>query len=195
MAGGGTLQEPEIITKAWWESDFTLNPDVLDGYPSFAELGNFKDNTMDSKYNFTSHVQDLNGYPSLRLGPIVDSNFNSHYVFATGTDYLNGYPSLQQEYVNIIDDFLIYSKYVFSHQPDNTYIDGYPTLGQQDFEHFGVAKDCTLEEVVIPKSVIFIADWAFYNSNITSVKINRHCVYYPHSFPPGCHIKPYNDEG
>ena len=182
------------IIKAWWESDFTLNPNILDGYPSFSELGNFNDNTMDSKYNFTLHIQDLDGYPSLRLGPIRDNELNSHYIFKTDTDYLSGYPSLQQEYVNIVDDFLIYSKYVFAHQDEPEYIDGYPTLGQQVLQQFGVGRDSTIDELQIPYSVTFIADYAFYDAPITSVKINRHCTYFEHSFPPGCHIKPYKDE-
>ena len=59
---------------------------------------------------------------------------------------------------------------------------------------FGPGSYSLIEEVEIPKSVLFIADYAFWNSKITHVKINRHCEYYEHSFPPGCHIKPYRDD-
>lgn len=191
---GENIQPPEVITKEWWESDFTLDPNVLDGYPSFAELGNFNDNELDSKYNFSSKYNDLEGYPSLRLGPIRDNKMNSNYTFGLDGDYLNGYPFLKQKYVNIVDDFLVYSKYVFAHQDEPNYIDGYPTLGQQELQQFGVGRDSTIDELEIPYSVTFIADYAFYDAPINSVKINRHCTYFRHSFPPGCHIKPYKDE-
>jgi len=192
MAGGQSIQPPE--EREWWEVDFTLNPDILDGYPSFAVLGNFNDNTMDSKYNLTMHVDDLDGYPSLRLGKINDDTLESHYIFKLGRhNRLEGYPYLEDIDVDVINDFLVYSKYIFCHQYQPEYIEGYPTLGKQEFEMFGCGRNSTINELVIPPSVYFISDYAFYECDITSVKINRHCIYYPHSFPPGCHIKPYND--
>lgn len=71
--------------------------------------------------------------------------------------------------------------------------EGYPSTRGEEPE-FGAGSNSQIEEIEIPYSVTYIADYAFWNSDITSVKINRHCVYFPHSFPPGCHIKPYNDK-
>ena len=71
--------------------------------------------------------------------------------------------------------------------------DNYPNTRGEEAE-FGAGSNSLIEEVEIPYSVTYISDYAFYNSNIKSVKINRHCIYFAHSFPPGCHIKPYNDK-
>lgn len=194
MADNQSISPPP--RSEWWESDFVLDPNVLDGYPSIPELGNFNDNTMDSKYQFSSHVDDLYGYPSLKLGGFHDNTVLSRYTFKLGRDYLQGYPYLQQENIDLSKNFKVYSKYIFLGQDqddDPLYIDGYPTLGRQDFNMFGCGKDSTLNEIEIPRSVFFIADWAFYNSGVRSVKINRHCIYFAHSFPPGCHIKPYKE--
>ena len=71
--------------------------------------------------------------------------------------------------------------------------DNYPNTRGEEVE-FGAGSNSLIEEVEIPYSVTYISDYAFYNSNIKSIKINRHCMYFAHSFPPGCHIKPYNDK-
>jgi hypothetical protein len=75
------------------------------------------------------------------------------------------------------------------------FLDGYPTYRvARNFRDFGAFTKSNTMEVEIPYSVKYISDYAFYDTPITSVKINRHCIYYAHSFPPGCHIKPYKDE-
>lgn len=183
-------------------STFTINANKMNGYPSFPELpDNFTDNQADLiNYNFTTKVKDLGGelndYPSLRLGPFLENKFSSEYVFKVdeGEDYLRGYPFLKNVPVNIVDDFTVFSKYVFCHQNDEKYVDGYPTLGEQILEQFGAGKDSGIYEITIPKTVLFIADYAFYNSDIQRVRLNRHCIYYEHSFPPGCVLIPYKED-
>ena len=117
------------------------------------------------------------------------------------------YPSYGEELVEI--PFIIPThlrEYVYGHftdigsdhalEPGKIKVDGYPVYNNtpKHLITFGACSFTDVNTVEIPKSVVFIADYAFWDSRITSVKINRHCVYYNHSFPPGCHIKPYRDD-
>lgn len=167
-----------------YEATFHIDQNILNGYPSYSELGNFSDNQIKSDYMFDG--MELEGYPSM-FGSFTNWNTNSNYIFKT-TDikYLEGYPYLKGQFI-IPNHWLCV--YLFS--PDKDYVEGYPTLGPKKFEQFGVGKDSEIEEVEIPNSITYIADWAFYNSGIKKVRINRHCIYFEHSFPPGCIIKPY----
>ena len=56
----------------------------------------------------------------------------------------------------------------------------------------GAFCDCTgLKTVVIPASVKYIGDYAFYNTALTSVTIASDCVFSDISFPPRCIINYY----
>lgn len=59
--------------------------------------------------------------------------------------------------------------------------------------HLGAFRDGKMKKITIPKSCKKIADYAFYNTKIKSVKISRDCEYYENSFPPECEIKFYDD--
>lgn len=57
---------------------------------------------------------------------------------------------------------------------------------------FGAASNIpTLDEIEIPRSVRYIADYAFYNTNIKKVKMHPECLYFRHSFPRGTMIAFY----
>ena len=57
---------------------------------------------------------------------------------------------------------------------------------------FGAASNIqTLEEIEIPRSVRYIADYAFYNTNVKKVKMHPECLYFRHSFPRGTMIAFY----
>lgn len=197
--------------------DFIIDPDKLEGYPSYAELEDFTEYNPTSNYTFIIDQYILDGYPSI-LGNFTSKSINSIYMFKTSPYYLEGYPYMKGIFtdtsttspymfktgsIHYIDGYpylkgIFFNKnhwlsiYLFT--PDQDYLDSYPTLGAKTFDHFGCGKDSDINELEIPRSVLYIADWAFYNSNINSVKINRHCTYFKHSFPPGCHIKPYADK-
>lgn len=56
----------------------------------------------------------------------------------------------------------------------------------------GAFCDCVnLRKVIIPPSVKYIGEYAFYNTALTTVTIARDCTYYPTSFPDGCVINFY----
>lgn len=52
-----------------------------------------------------------------------------------------------------------------------------------------------LEEVIIPKSVKYIGEWAFRFTKLKEVTIASDCKYYPTSFPERCVINFYGNKG
>lgn len=118
------------------------------------------------------------------------------------------YPSYGEELVELLYNIPTHElkEYVYGHfedigsdhtlEPGKIKVEGYPVYNSTPkyLVTFGACSFTDVNAVEIPKSVVFIADYAFWDSKITSVKINRHCIYYNHSFPPGCHIKPYRDD-
>ncbi len=52
-----------------------------------------------------------------------------------------------------------------------------------------------LEYVHIPRSCKKIGEWAFTNTKLRRVRISEDCEYYPTSFPKGCEIEFYNNQG
>ena len=145
----------------------TCDPNRMEGYPAYADSYPFE------------HVQTL-PYP--------------YSMMSCDPNKLEGYP--------------VYVHYMpFQHPQTQPYpynmmscasdqIEGYPNYRRsgKSFKDFGAGYKSTLEEIEIPYSVKYISDYAFWGTDIKSVKINRHCIYYAHSFPEGCHIKPYKDE-
>jgi hypothetical protein len=58
----------------------------------------------------------------------------------------------------------------------------------------GAFCDCVnLRKVIIPPSVKYIGEYAFYNTALTTVTIARDCTFFPTSFPPRCTINYYVD--
>lgn len=65
-------------------------------------------------------------------------------------------------------------------------------LSEQTYQ--GAFCNCTeLKTVVIPASVKYIGEYAFYNTALTAVTIARDCTFFPTSFPPRCIIQYYLD--
>ena len=143
-------------------SDFTINPDKLEGYPSFQDMNTFSP-TQEKPFpkimmNITSKN---NGYPSI--------------------SYMNTFSPTQEK---------PFPKLMLSCKEE--YHNKYPSFRLGNFETFGAFKNTPmLQEVSIPKSVKRIADWTFYNSAIKEVTISRDCIYGEHTFPEGCIIKFY----
>ena len=120
-------------------------------------------------------------YPFPRIPPAVIPGYNEDYPVVNDIDMAT---ALTQDYPfpRILPD---------TDHPLK--LEGYPSFDYlPPLDGFGAFSNCTDldEEMVIPSSVKFIDDYAFYNSNLKVVTIATDCRYYSHSFPPGCHIKP-----
>ena len=139
----------------------------------------------------------LEGYPSfssaLPFRPVQDQPYPAYMMSCTPARQ-EGYPVfVSHKPFRPVQDRPFPSEMMSC---ESDMIEGYPTYRRgKDFKTFGAGYLCeSIEEIEIPYSVLYISDYAFWGTNIRSVKINRHCVYFPHSFPTGCHIKPYKEE-
>lgn len=156
------------------------------------------------------------GYPSCGI-PIREINITglNSCLMSTYDSCFDGYPSFNKETkslssipkscISIYNDILE-SYPSFGVQVDNVLTDipkammtciekyktGYPSYRKSDIMFGTFADTSKLQEVIIPKSVKFIADYAFYNSSIKTVTISKDCIYGEHSFPEECKIKFYN---
>ena len=182
--------------------DFVPEPYVLD-YVYPYEVKYFMDDPLDF------NAGKLYNYPSIYFIPepavqTYDFPERAYYFmndpFDNNPPKLSGYPSIDFISDPIIQtyDFPETVRYFMNDPVDctETKLTGFPSndiVGEYILS-FGPASYSLIETVEIPKSVVFIADYAFWDSKITHVKINRHCEYYEHSFPPGCHIKLYRDD-
>lgn len=75
-------------------------------------------------------------------------------------------------------------------------IDGYPVMENtmDPFETFGAFYDTPkLSKIKIPPTVKFIADYAFYRTNLKKATISPDCIYYEHSFPEECQVEFYEE--
>ena len=145
---------------------FNCDSHKMSGYPSYSFAGNFSPSqSRPYPTNVMSCIKTLTeGYP----------RFYTYGEFSPTMEEPH-----QREVMSCKDEFL----------------EGYPTYRvARNFRDFGAFTKSDTTEIEIPYSVKYICDYAFYDTPITSVKINRHCIYFRHSFPPGCHIKPYKDE-
>ena len=197
--------------------DFTdIDPNYLHGYPSFGVDVIGLDYTIVSGYrdmvygDFTDmNSAYLNNYPSFSVDVIgldyTITNMCREYVYGSFTDmnsaYLNNYPSFSVDVIEL--DYTITNmcrEYVYG---SFTKIDSniseikYPIFDNslEYYETFGAIYDTEVTKLVIPKTVTFIADYAFYRSNnIKKVKIASECLYYEHSFPKDCKIEFYEED-
>lgn len=66
------------------------------------------------------------------------------------------------------------------------------TTALPDKTALGAFANCTsLRRVIIPPSVKYIGEYAFYNTALTAVTIARDCEFSETSFPPRCIINYY----
>ena len=179
-------------------SNFVINPNKRDGYPSIDDnvydFGPSQTSPFPANIMYEDGVL-LDGYPRMinwkDLSPAQNKPYPANIMSCNET-LTDGYPSFytygefsptmgephQREVMSCKDGFL----------------DGYPTYRvAKNFRDFGAFTNSSIEEVEIPRSVMYICDYAFYDTLITSVKINKNCIYYAHSFPLGCNIKLYED--
>lgn len=68
---------------------------------------------------------------------------------------------------------------------------GYPSMGHNEPGFGAFANAISLKKITIPITVKYIADYTFYNTQLTKVKIARDCIYFEHTFPPECEIQFY----
>lgn len=74
------------------------------------------------------------------------------------------------------------------------YLEGYPANRLYDTTFFGAFSNVsTLIKAKIPRSVKYIADYAFWNTSLIGVRIASDCQYFEHSFPTDCVIEFYPD--
>jgi len=206
--------KPDLVSLKVQEAPFPFMFTILDiskneGYPSFETLISLPD-TLVQKAPFPRMMPGLDiykneGYPSLSSLPslsrmiIQEAPFprmmpgliQNHYEYGTINE---GYPCLGYPFFSDISKKLIQWKPYPKMLPsiEDNIAEGYPSL-RLEGQYWGAFSYSGTNEVEIPRSVMYICDYAFWNSEIKSVKINRHCIYFRHSFPPGCHIKPYKD--
>jgi len=189
-----------------------VNANKNEGYPSFKSLPDVSILLVQvSPFPTMLHEVDANkneGYPSIPLLPSVSvlpiqvSPFPRimpqvkliDFIQSGNIVYKNeGYPAF--EYLPSATNLYIqkapFPKIMAS--LDEEYNEGYLTFRQHCGFGAGYFAE-ELEEIEIPYSVTYIADYAFWGTKLKHVKINRHCVYFPHTFPNGCHIKPYKDD-
>ena len=187
-----------------------LDNDKNEGYLSFSTLESLPGQLV-QWFPFPRMMPVLDmykneGYPSFPLLPsltrmivqeapfprMMPGLIQNHYEYGTINE---GYPCLGYPFFSDISKKLTqwkpYPKMLPSVEDDIA--EGYPSL-RLEGPYWGAFSYSGTNEVEIPKSVMYICDYAFWNTEIKSVKINKHCIYFRHSFPPGCHIKPYKDD-
>ena len=167
------------------ESPFEMDPNKLDGYPSvdvLPDLGWQQYDINSSVYQYVygdfTHIDNTSsayGYPNYNTNAIINE------------DLIYVIPDSLQEYTygdfTKIDSSISEIKYPIF---DNAL---------EYYETFGALYDTEVNKLVIPKTVTFIADYAFYrSSNIKKVKIASECLYYEHSFPEECEIEFYEED-
>ena len=148
-------------------------PSVIAGYN--------EDYPVINEVNVTNMKVQTRPFP--RILPSVIPGYNEDYPVINEVDMT--YAKVQESpFPKILPDM--------DHEDK---LEGYPSFEVLGYiTDFGAFTRSGTLEVEIPYSVMYICDYAFYDTPIKSVKINRHCKYFEHSFPPGCHIKPYNDK-
>lgn len=80
---------------------------------------------------------------------------------------------------------------------DSTKNGGYPYIFNTSLpQQLGAFRGCTdLISVTIPRTVKTIGEWAFADTMLSKVRIAVDCSYFPTSFPDGCEIWHYTENG
>ena len=167
--------------------NFTIDPDVCDGYPSFGIKLQPPDFSSIAETYFMKNYDIFESYPSFNR-ELINSNSIPKCMIFIDPDVCDGYPSFGIQ----IDDEIItkpYPKMMISSTPE--FKNGYPSFRMSERMYGAFADTPLLTEVSIPRTVKRIADWAFYNSAIKEVTISKDCMYGEHTFPKDCKIKFY----
>ncbi len=202
------------------DSPFVLDPNKCDGYPS---VYNLPDNpNMDYQidihvkdivcgtFDTIGNNDILSGYPSMGYDigylpyTIPDQDCRAivygSFTHIGNNDILSGCPSYNYDigYLPFTVPDQDCRNIVYGHFTDiNTEkIDGYPVMENtmDPFETFGAFYDIPiLNKIKIPTTVKFIADYAFYRTNLKKVTISSDCIYYEHSFPEECQVEFYEE--
>ena len=154
--------------------------------------------TESSTFRSSGEVVDLSSYTWIRYIRVELHNSNNISPPAECTMNLV-YPFI----VNDNDEIIVTSA---PDAPDTPFVTPYPknlwriSNGQIYHELYpepqllGAFANCrNLNTVVIPETVKSIGEYAFRNTQLTSVTIASDCTYYPTSFPDGCVINFYSD--
>lgn len=176
----------------------TRVPKLLDGYPVMVNWKDFtpaQDNTYPCNM-FEIDDNKMSGYPSFsffgNFSPVQSRPYPVDIMSCT-TGLVNGYPSFYTygEFSPVMT--APHPREIMSCDPD--VINGYPKYAAGNpFITWGAGKwSENMEEISIPKSVLWITDYAFWGTKLKRVRMNRHCIYFEHSFPPGCVLIPYKE--
>ena len=159
--------------------DFTTYVVTVDEYPSLTPSKNQGYLSLALKPDLSNiNVQEQ---PFPKMMPSVNLSKNQGYPSFESFDSLSEMLTQEQPFPKMMPSV------------SKEYDDGYPSLRLKGFSFGAFSNMPNLVEIVIPKSVKYIADYAFYNTKIKEVTISKECKYYEHSFPEDCKINLYND--
>lgn len=162
---------------------FIMDPNYLDGYPSFGR--NFTEPNFTSVNLMATYKYEVTDYYPSFGRPFNTFDINCPFLMKIRPDVLDGYPG----YKDIQWFKPPYPKLMMTMEPERC--DGMPSYRMITDNYAAFKNASSLEEIVIPQSVKSIIDYAFYNTNLKSVKIARDCLYGEHSFPVDCIINYY----
>ena len=202
------------------DSPFVLDPNKCDGYPS---VYNLPDNpNMDYQidahvrdviygtFDTIGNSSILSGYPSMGYDigylpySITDQDCRAivygSFTHIGNNAILSGCPSYNYDIgylpYTVPDKDCRAIVYGTFSDINTEKIDGYPVMENtmDPFETFGAFYAVpTLSKIKIPSTVKFIADYAFYRTNLKKATISPDCIYYEHSFPEECQVEFYEE--
>lgn len=180
----------------------SLDPNKNTGYPSISILPNLDGlkvmtspfprmmssvlSSMNTGYPCHASLPDLatemiQAKPYPRMMPGLDEEKN------TGYPSFSGFIDLNHLYVQSSPFPKMMPRMSETTDRDK----GYPSIGHNEPGFGAFANAISLKKITIPVTVKYIADYAFYNTQLAKVKIARDCIYFEHTFPPECEIQFY----
>lgn len=179
------------IGKPWL---ITTDNDYPDGRTKYLILTIYK--TEYTRYwkgynsNGVAQYTYTNQLDSVSTGDVIcDVHCLGQYIDGVHND---GYPYCQN-YKNIDKALWTepYPDYMWEINPDKNW--GYPQLRMMDnVDRLGAFNRTHLRNITFPRSITKIGEYAFLNTELTSVTIPRTCEYSYTSFPPNCQINFYD---
>ena len=142
-------------------------------------------------YPVGAYAQNKNEYPKFTYLDSPIKVFLNPYPIGVYAQNKNEYPKF-----TFLDSPI---KVLLEPYPVGVYIQEkgkYPSRNGLELVRMGAFTYASnLEEVIIPKSVKYIGEWAFRFTKLKEVTIAPNCVYYPTSFPDGCRVNFYDNKG